>query len=40
MIVSSIALLAVVGCTTEDPSQQLTALLGDIARQLLTFWIL
>ena len=40
MIISLIPLLAVVGCTSEDPSQQLMTLLGDLARQLLTFWIL
>ena len=40
MIMSLTPLLAVVGCTTDDPSQELTILLGDLARQLLTSWVL
>ncbi len=40
IIVATLSLLAVTGCTTEDPGQAFASLLGDLVRQLLTFWIL
>jgi hypothetical protein len=40
IVVSMTALLVNAGCATEDPAQALATLLGDLARQLLTFWVL
>ena len=40
VILGTLSLLASTGCTTEDPGQAVVSLLGDLARQLLTFWIL
>ena len=40
VIGAAISLLAIAGCTTEDSGQEVASLLGDLARQLLTFWIL
>ena len=40
VIATALSLLAVAGCTAEGSGQELAGLLGDLARQLLTFWIL
>ena len=36
----TLALLPNIGCSSGDATETLSALVGDLARQLLTFWVL
>jgi len=36
----TIALLIAPGCTNSDPGNTLSSLAGDLARQLVTWWLL
>ena len=40
VLMATFTLPAIAGCRAEDPGQEAVSLLGDLARQLLTFWIL
>ena len=39
-LIATFTLLSIAGCKSEDAGQALSTSLGDLARQLLTFWIL